>query len=377
MKTLLITANLTNTKDFSGLPEYNRRLLLHIKKSDNIKVLNINSDSSYTEEVRQEEYGLPIVSVYTPHFFDSPPPYFLSSIMSLIGELHEAWGIEQVIYPDFLFHQTIDLHWFKENNIKRVMFIHLLNRGMLNAMLKQPFYGKLIDSVNYLTNSSFLEWTMIKESDSYICNSKITEYDLKRYYPEEVYGKPILTAPLGIKKENFPFSPASNGSWMFFGRLSAQKGVFYITKDIVGKEDRYKQNPPIFAGEGELESGIIKAWFYDKTVTYAGSLSQPELIKKLNSVQFCVFPSIYEPWGQVITEAMSMGKICIVQSGANGMTEQIKDGYNGFHFDFKEGSIIDFIDSLKGKDLSHIAQNAHTSARSFEQHFLDIKHLFT
>ena len=376
---IFLTVNLTHFEDTSGLPQYYRSLLKRLSTKDNF-ILNVNADPKSNPGKLSEVYeGHNILTFTAPQFIDGVEPGLLQEIMSSVEMVHNRFGIQQIIYPDYLFHSSVDLGWCRANGITNMMFIHLLNRGMLNVSSKQLYYQKMGISLEYLNNSSFLEWTMVNQSDSFICNSEFTAQDLVRYYPDETEGKKIHVAPLGVEKDEFEYSPyLDSPTWMYFGRLTAQKGLYYISKDIVDHMEEYKENPLILAGEGELESGFFKAWFYDKTVEWVGNLKHGDLQEKLRGIKYCIFPSIYEPWCLALNEAMAMGKICIVQSGKSGMTEQIDDGINGFHFDFKSGSIIEFIKELESGcscKLEDASKFARSSARSFENHFKTLEEI--
>jgi glycosyltransferase involved in cell wall biosynthesis len=372
--TLFLTVNLTNEGDRSGLPIYYREIL-PLMDNQKIKVININAIANQEPTIITETFeGHEILTFISDSFLEGGDKRLLNEIMGKIVTLKDMWGLKAVVYPDYLFSNYIDLKYLEEIGVDSVMFIHLLNRGMLNEACKQPYFQKLGGSLEYLTNSSYLEWTVVRQTKNFICNSKSTAYDLKRYYEAETNGKRIDVVQLGVNKDSFQYqSLPETKKVMYFGRLSAQKGVYYITKDIAQNYKRYQENPIIMAGEGELESGILKAWFYDKTVEWVGNLSKKDLIEKLKEVKYCIFPSIYEPWCLALNEALAMGKICIVQEGQTGMTEQVIQGVNGFHFDFVNESIIDFIDHLETMDLKDISLKARESASELEDHVLRLE----
>jgi glycosyltransferase involved in cell wall biosynthesis len=69
--------------------------------------------------------------------------------------------------------------------------------------------------------------------------------------------------------------------------------------------------------------------FKKNIVTYCGTMGQNELIRNYSDSDFCILPSEYDQFGQVVLEAFAMGKPVIVSDrvGARVIIEEGKDGF--------------------------------------------------
>lgn len=361
---LFITFNILN-KDYSGLPTYYNNLL---KSVENIVILNLNVDNVEKLKFDRIDNGNNvIIDCDIPNY----KKMFYNEIVNVLYKVIEDFKITNIISPDFLFQQYLNYVDFKKLNIKYTLFIHLLNIGMMNTFIKQPYYDDIEFYIPDLARNCNNENTAMESCDYIITNSHFTSNEVKKYYNKEN----IFTSPLGVNKDEFKYSPSSSGKTLYFGRMTVQKGIYYLFKDISENLKLYQENPLIVSGEGELENGFIKGMFYDKTIDYRGLLNKKEIKKLLEEVEFCIFPSIYEPWCLALNEAMSMGKVCIVSNNDSGMKEQIINGLNGFVFDFENDSIINFINNLKTEDLEEIKKNARDTAFDEKFHFDKIKEI--
>lgn len=360
---LFITFNILN-KDYSGLPTYYNNLLNNI---DNIVILNLNVDNVDAlkiERIDRDKHT--IINCEVPNY----KKMFYNEIISVIYKMIEDFNIKNIISPDFLFQQYLNYIDFKKLNVKYTLFIHLLNIGMMNSFVKQPYYEEIEFYIPDLSRNCYSENIAIQNCDYIISNSIFTEREILKHY-----GKESFTCQLGIDKDKYEFYPSNSGKILYFGRLTVQKGIYYLFKDIAENTELYQENPLIVAGEGELENGMIKGMFYDKTIDYRGLLDKEKIKEVLKDAEFCIFPSIYEPWCLSLNEAMAMGKVCIISNDDSGMKEQIVDGINGFVFDFKNDSIINFIESIKNKNLEEIKKNARETSMDEKNHFKELTNI--
>jgi glycosyltransferase involved in cell wall biosynthesis len=125
----------------------------------------------------------------------------------------------------------------------------------------------------------------------------------------------------------------------FVGRLTWVKGIdmLALAMPLILKE--IPDAKLVILGKGEMEpllSHIVKAHSLEKNVIMNFSyVGEEERIRYYAACDVAVFPSKYEPFGIVCTEAMSMGKPVVVGArGTSGLREQVEITGNyptGFH----------------------------------------------
>lgn len=119
---------------------------------------------------------------------------------------------------------------------------------------------------------------------------------------------------------------------LFVGRLHKEKGLKYLIEAFKTIKNRCPKTKLILAGKGEerenLESRISELGLHGDVVflDYFPYKKMPELY---NACDIVVLPSIFEPFGMVLVEAMACGKP-IVGSKVGGIKDIIEDGENGF-----------------------------------------------
>lgn len=364
MKTVLLNFNLKNKQDTSGIPTYVRSLLKELKPSKNFIIINISKNK---QNITTKFQNHNIINIVSKNFITGIDKNLKKNLFKKINEINNESKIDQIIFQDYYFEYYFDNDFLKQNNIKKIMFIHLLSRGFFQALLKQIKFQYNTD-LTYKPTINHIEFLALRDADLVLANSDFTKSEINKHYPELSFKEGVEVLKLGVDKELFGFSPCFNGKTLYFGRFVDQKGLVYLFDDLKAKPGFYKDNSLLVSGFGFLEKEVLS---FERlgVVKYLGNLQKDELRKVLRKVEFCVFPSVYEPWCLALTEAMSMGKIAIVQSGPSGLTEQVKDGYNGFYLDFTTNSVADKIKELKsGKyDLEKISKNARKSARDIKE----------
>ncbi len=119
---------------------------------------------------------------------------------------------------------------------------------------------------------------------------------------------------------------------LFVGRLYKDKGVKYLIKAFKAIRDRYSGVKLIIAGNGpERERLELQAAKYDlrKDVIFLGHYPHHKIPELYNVCDVFVLPSLIEPFGMVLIEAMACGKP-VIGSKVGGILDIIEDGKNGF-----------------------------------------------
>lgn len=114
----------------------------------------------------------------------------------------------------------------------------------------------------------------------------------------------------------------------FVGRLVNVKGVDNLAKALPSVLQEFPDTKLVILGIGDMEHGLRKLvgelGIQETVIFRTEFVSEEERILHYAAADSVVLPSLYEPFGIVCTEAMSMAKPVVVGArGTNGMREQI------------------------------------------------------
>jgi glycosyltransferase involved in cell wall biosynthesis len=146
------------------------------------------------------------------------------------------------------------------------------------------------------------------------------------------------------------------------GRVCKQKGFDLLVKafaqlpqghrfklTIIGqKHDKY--NPEDITKE--IENLIVKYKLEDR-VELKGF--QPNPYVWIKEADYFILSSRYEGFPNVLVEALSLGKPCLVNECPGGINEIMKDGFNGLLFSFRKGDFAGELEKLCRIDFDHKA----------------------
>lgn len=112
---------------------------------------------------------------------------------------------------------------------------------------------------------------------------------------------------------------------LFVGGLSQRKGISYLFQSIKGLEDKIDLT---VVGNGDIDSCPILKQELEK-VNYIPSLPHDAILKLMSEHDLLIFPSLFEGFGLVITEAMSQGTPVIATERTCG-PDIITNGKDGW-----------------------------------------------
>jgi len=156
---------------------------------------------------------------------------------------------------------------------------------------------------------------------------------------------------------------------LYVGRLAPVKGVIYLIRAIpeiakINKDIRF-----ILIGEGPEKEQLLKEiqkMEIGNYVIFTGFKPNDQMPNYYNSADLVVLPSLIEATSISGLEAMACGKP-LVCSSVGGLTEIIKDGYNGFLCKSKDPKdLARAINKALNSDISRLGKN---SRRLVEEKF--------
>jgi glycogen synthase len=114
----------------------------------------------------------------------------------------------------------------------------------------------------------------------------------------------------------------------FVGRLVTVKGVDKLVRALPLVLKDFPNTKLLILGIGDMANEIRSIadglGIHDKVILRTEFISEEERIRHYAAADVVVLPSLYEPFGIVCTEAMSMAKPVVVGArGTNGMREQV------------------------------------------------------
>jgi len=167
-------------------------------------------------------------------------------------------------------------------------------------------------------------------------------------------------------------APGEDQAILFAGRLEKSKGIEVLAQAIplvlknlpgarfylAGRDYRYMDSR-------QTCSQYLIENFGKGTIIYLGSLPTQELVQYYRSATVCIVPSLYEPGGTAVFEAMACG--CpVIASKVGGLVEVIRDRQTGSLIPPAEArALADAIIELlqKPQMRREISQNALESIR--------------
>ena len=120
-------------------------------------------------------------------------------------------------------------------------------------------------------------------------------------------------------------------TFLYVGRLDPEKGTDVLLRAWARVEPSGSARLQI-VGTGTLDSSLrrLTTELGLTRVTFEGFVRQSDLLGCYGRADVFVFPSLSDPWGLVINEAMASGLPVITTSAPGGARELVKNGENGF-----------------------------------------------
>lgn len=142
--------------------------------------------------------------------------------------------------------------------------------------------------------------------------------------------------------------------FLFVGRLAHEKNIGLLIEAYAKLKKKQPDIALMIVGDGS-ETERLKQVVNDKRledVCFAGYVVFPELVQYYKMADAFVLPSVYEPWGLVINEAMIMGLPVIVSDRVGCRKDLIVEGENGFIFHVLEDLVqgMGSINDIKGEN---------------------------
>jgi glycosyltransferase involved in cell wall biosynthesis len=135
---------------------------------------------------------------------------------------------------------------------------------------------------------------------------------------------------------------------LFLGRLTWVKSTVNLLQAMPAVLKEYSKTKLVILGKGEEQRGLVETadrlGIRDNVIFRFDFVPEDERIMHYAAADLCVFPSVYEPFGIVSLEAMSMAKPLVVGAqGVVGFREQVVSAgpdQNGLHINGEDSADI-------------------------------------
>jgi glycosyltransferase involved in cell wall biosynthesis len=188
---------------------------------------------------------------------------------------------------------------------------------------------------------SHLEWATSQKVDKIVTVSHAMQEDLARHgWPKSKISvvwngvdpdeySPSKCEPMEVEeiRSKYDIKPEEK-MIMFLGRLTWVKGVTNLIQAMPTVLSEYPSAKLVILGKGEQQNDILETasrlGISERVACRFEFVPERERILHYAASDVCIFPSVYEPFGIVSLEAMSMGKPIIVGAqGVVGFREQV------------------------------------------------------
>lgn len=169
---------------------------------------------------------------------------------------------------------------------------------------------------------------------------------------------------------NMTETPSGNnlGYFLYFGRLSSEKGVDILINAFTSLPDiRLK-----IVGEGPLRKQLEEMTNGADNIEFLGFKNQNELKTIIKDCKFVIIPSrCYENNPMTIVESYGCGRP-VIGSRIGGIPEIIDDGKTGFTFEMGNiGELKEIVNKTKGISELEYKSLCENSYRFFNDHFTE------
>jgi glycogen(starch) synthase len=297
----------------------------NIKLFNDIFIYNILSATKFLNGlIAKEQYQFDVICVHD----------WLSSIAGLV--------IKNESKIPVVFH-THSTEWGRSGGQGSEVVTHLENAMAQNA--------DRIITVSYAMQQDLAKHGWPTSKISVVWNG----VDAKRYDPQRV-----RQADVQVIRQKYGI-PTDWNMILFVGRLTWVKGVRNILQAMPSVLKEFPKTKLVILGKGEEQCDIVETAerlnIKNNIVYRFDFVPEDERILHYAASDMCVFPSLYEPFGIVSLEAMSMEKPVVVGArGVVGFKEQIVSSgpeQNGIH--------------VNGEDPADIAWGIKETLRSPEK----------
>ncbi len=216
-----------------------------------------------------------------------------------------------------------------------------IDGGRIKIETKLAYYFK-----KWLLNGAEAYFSPAKSADGLFVHYGVEESKLIRYSFTSISRDYIITTcNLRKKLEKRKDEPLT---FLYVGRIIPQKGVDILIKSYNEFSNNSKfETKLIIVGNSPNKNFLdyLNA-IKNESTELINFVSTNDLVNIYDAADIFIFPSLYDPWGLVINEAMARGLVIFSSDKVVSSIELIEEGKNGYLFNVQNGSLKDSFESL-------------------------------
>ena len=145
----------------------------------------------------------------------------------------------------------------------------------------------------------------------------------------------IFLMPMMVNNETFYFDrekPKKPFVFLYVGRIIPHKNVEFLIKSFRKAFGEQEDVLLRIVGRGESLDVLKSKYEKEKNILFEGAKFAEDLVRVYHSSHVFVLPSLYEPWGLVVNEAMSASMPVLASDRVGAVGDLVKEGKTGFVF---------------------------------------------
>lgn len=230
----------------------------------------------------------------------------------------------------------------KEARKADIIHAHWTFAGLIAVLIKKVLHKKVIITVHG-SDLAIAKKGLLNKITKFILNEADILTAVSQSLAKEVSNqlkieKNVLVIPNGISEDFLNVRRRSTHGKLnrivFIGRLHRSKGIDTLLKALNILNKRMPEVGLVVVGGGDNEGDLrklAKELDVDDKTSFIGEVGRSKIPVLLEKSDVLILPSRREGFGVVLIEAMASG-LPVIGSDTGGISEIIRDGYNGFKF---------------------------------------------
>lgn len=230
--------------------------------------------------------------------------------------------------------QIILMAYAKSKGVKIVLSSESSSADSNRTKMKEIIKSRIVSLADSFfcfgkTSANYLLSLGVKPSQIAVDHAAVIDEDIIRKNYDQAKLENVQLASQTLPKRNF----------IFAGRLAPEKNLEMLIKAFIQLQNSIPETKSwglLFVGEGPLRSSLEKLANDNPipgNINFAGGWPWHKVPQWLAKSDVLVLPSISEPWGLVVNEAMVCGMPVIVSKNCGCAEDLLKENVNGFIFD--------------------------------------------